>query len=82
MSNPNATASTLAAGVAVAAQWLVQRYAHVSLDGYWQAVVTAAASTVVLYVGKHGVKTALARVWNGPRKAWTGQQQQLTEPAQ
>lgn len=74
MSNPNATAATLAAAATTAAQWLVQRYAHVALNDYWKTVATSGVTVTVLYIGKHGLKAALARVWNGPRKVWTGQQ--------
>lgn len=72
MNNPNTVAAAVASGAAIGAQWLVQRYAHVQLSDYWKAAVTSGATISVLYVGKHGVKSALARLWNGPKKIWTG----------
>lgn len=74
MTNPNAFAAAASAGAAIGVQWLVQRYAHVALSDYWKAAVSSGATVTVLYVGKHGVKAALARVWSGPRKVWTGAQ--------
>lgn len=72
MSNPNAFCAAFSSALAIGVQWLVQRYAHVELSDYWKAVVTSGATVVSLYVGKHGVKAALLRIWSGPRKLWVG----------
>ena len=72
MKNPNAFAAGFAGAVTIGVQWLVQRYAHIALSDYWKTVVTAGAMTAVLYVGKNGVKAALARIWNGPKALWSG----------
>lgn len=81
MNNPNTFAAATSAAVALGIQWLVQRYAHLSLSDYWKSVVTSGATIVVLYIGKHGVKTALLRLWSGPKKVWTGQQPEAPPPA-
>jgi precorrin-3B methylase len=70
--HPNTLAAVIAAAAAIGAQWLVQRYAHVALSDYWKTTVTSGVTVTVLYVGKAGVKAALVRVWNGPRRAWSG----------
>lgn len=72
MNNPNTAAAVVSSGAAIGAQWLVQRYAHVELSDYWKAVTASGATITVLYIGKHGVKQALARLWNGPKKIWAG----------
>ena len=72
MKNPNALAAAASSLLAIGVQWLLERYAHVRLDGYWKAASTGGASVVVLYVGKHGLKAALGRVWNGPKIVWSG----------
>jgi hypothetical protein len=72
MNNPNARAAALAGAIAIAAQWLTERYAHVALSDYWKAVITTGATVAILYVGKNGVKAALLRLLNGPKAAWTG----------
>jgi hypothetical protein len=70
--HPNTLAAVIAAAAAIGAQWLVQRYAHVALSDYWKTTVTSGVTVVVLYVGKAGVKAALVRVWDGPKRAWSG----------
>ena len=80
MQNPNATVAAVSAAITVAAQWLVQKYAHVALTGYWATAVTSGVTVAVLYVGKHGIKAALARLWAGPRKAWAGVSQEPAKP--
>jgi len=71
-SNPNAVASLVAGAACLGVQWLVQRYAHVALTGYWKTAVTGATITGTLYVGRDGLKGALGRLWNGPKKVWAG----------
>ena len=70
--NPNAFAAAFAAGAAIVAQWLLQRYAHIALSSYWKSVVTAGAAAGALYVGKEGLRNALARLFSGPKKVWSG----------
>lgn len=70
--NPNAFAAAFAAGAAIVVQWLVQRYTHAALSDYWKSVVTAVAAAGALYVGKEGLRNALARLFNGPKKVWSG----------
>jgi type IV secretory pathway TrbL component len=70
--NPNAFAAAFAAGAAIVAQWLVQRYAHASLSDYWKAIITAGASTAALYIGREGLRNALARILSGPKTVWSG----------
>ena len=43
MQNPNATVAAVSAAITVAAQWLVQKYAHVALTGYWATAVTSSS---------------------------------------
>lgn len=72
MQHPNTFAALFASAITLGAQWLVQRYAHVALSDYWKAAVTSGVTIAVLYVGKNGVKAALFRLVDGPRKAWAG----------
>lgn len=72
MQNPNAIAALVAGAITLGIQWLVQRYAHVAFTGYWKDAVTGATVVTVLYVGKSGLKAALQRLWNGPKKIWAG----------
>jgi len=72
MNNPNAFAAALAGALSIGVQWLVQRYAHVGLAAYWKDTITAAFAAGVLYVGNDGIKAALVRLWNGPKKIWAG----------
>lgn len=78
MQHPNTFAALFASAITLGIQWLVQRYAHVALSGYWKAAVTSGVTVSVLYVGKAGMKAALMRVWSGPKKAWSGAAQPTT----
>lgn len=77
MKNPNAIAASVAAALSIGLQWLVQRYGHVALSDYWKTAATSAFTVAVLYVGRNGVKQAVLRLVDGPRKAWSG-----SDPAQ
>jgi len=72
MKHPNTIAACVAYGISMGVQYLVARYAHLQLSDWWKQVVNGAAASAVLYVGKAGVKAALLRIWNGPKKVWTG----------
>jgi hypothetical protein len=72
MKNPNAFFAALAAGISIGAQWLLQRYAHVALSDYWKQTLDASAAAGILWIGNDGLKSALQRLWNGPKNLWTG----------
>lgn len=72
MDHPNAFAALVASAVTVGAQWLVQRYAHEALSDYWKTALTSGVTVGVLYIGRNGLKAALARIWGGPKRIWTG----------
>lgn len=80
MNHPNAFAAAVAGLATISAQWLVQRYAHVALSDYWKTAVTSGTTVGVLYVGKHGLKAALVRILDGPRRVWNGQSQPEATP--
>jgi hypothetical protein len=71
-SNPNAIAAFVAGAFVAGVQWLVGRYAHLQVSKYWSDALTVAVTTVVLFVGRDGVKGALVRVWAGAKSSWTG----------
>lgn len=72
MNHPNAFAAFAAGAVTIGAQWLVQRYAHAALSDYWKTALTSGVTVSVLYVGKHGLRAAFARILNGPKTVWSG----------
>lgn len=72
MKHPNTFAALVAYGATFATQWLVARYAHVQLSDGWKQTVDGGVTASVLWIGKEGVKAALQRVWNGPKKIWAG----------
>lgn len=72
MKHPNTFAAVVAYGATFATQWLVARYAHVQLSEWWKQTVDGSVTAGVLYVGRAGLKAALQRIWNGPKKVWAG----------
>ena len=72
MSNPNAVAAAISGGVLILVNWILANYTHVHLSETASSAITAAASAMVLYVGRDGIKGAALRVWQGATKAWNG----------
>lgn len=76
MSNPNAVAALASSQAAVAVEQLVNTYLNSSVGPFWSQEIMAAVVVVVLYIGRNGLKAALAKVkssgvsiWTGPKKA-------------
>lgn len=72
MKHPNALAAGTANGATLALVWLLHRYAHVGISVYAAGLIVGFASTVVLFIGRDGIKGALARIWRGGKAAWSG----------
>lgn len=70
MQNPNAVAALAASQAAVAVEQLAARYLDASIGAFWEQEIMAAATIAVLYVGRHGVKAALAKVVASARAVW------------
>jgi len=70
--NPNAVAVWVASHAAIAVETLVQKYAHAQVGTFWEKELVADVSTVVLYVGRNGLKAAVAGVCQTVKSAWTG----------
>ncbi len=81
MNHPNAFAAAVAGGSTIAAQWLIQRYAHASLSEYWKDAITAGVTVGVLWVGRNGLRAAFGRILNGPKKIWSGSPAPAPAPA-
>jgi hypothetical protein len=70
--NPNAWAAGIGYAASLGVQWLVARYAHAQLSDWWKQAVDGGVATAILWVGKQGLKSALQRIWNGPKTLWAG----------
>jgi hypothetical protein len=69
MSNndPNATVAGGTTGVGVLIVWLLGRYG-VNLSAEVGAAIAGGAATVLLVIGRRGIKGTLQRVWRGSGK--------------
>ncbi len=65
--NPNATVAAGSSGVGVLVVWLLG-YFGVDLTAELGAVIAGALSSVVLWIGRDGIKGVLGRIWKGDKK--------------
>lgn len=72
MKNPNAMATLTAGSLVLSLEQLGQDYVNVHLGPFWSKAVLVAVSTIVLYVGRDGLKGCLNRVVDVARAVWTG----------
>ena len=68
--NPNAVAALLSSQGAVALEQLVSRYLNAYAGPFWSQEIMAAVIVVVLYVGRNGLKAALAKVVATAKSLW------------
>ncbi len=62
--NPNTNVAGIAGGLGVLTVWLLGRYGiHVSNTA--AAAISTAYATVVLYIGRDGLRSALRSIWRG-----------------
>lgn len=80
MKNPNAIAVWVASHAVIAVEQLVQTYLHRQLPPYWATEATADVATVVLYVGRNGMKAAAGRVWQTVKHVVFGPAAPATSP--
>lgn len=73
MKNPNANVAGLTFAVSEAVTFIAKHYTHLHLSNYWSQAITGALVYAVLFVGRDGIKGALARVLNGSKVVWSGQ---------
>jgi len=74
MKNPNAFVSFIATQITLGIMWLLahQHYVHYVLTPYRQAWVTGSIVTLLLLIGKDGIKGGTQRLWAFLKKFWTG----------
>lgn len=72
LKNPNAIAVWVASHAVIGVETLAQKYAHAKLGTFWEKETVADVSTVVLYVGRNGLKAAIDRAWQTVKSIWTG----------
>jgi len=74
MKNPNAFVAFIATQITLGIMWLLQHqhYIHYVLTPYRQAWVTGSIITLILLIGKDGIKGGAQRLWAFVKKFWTG----------
>lgn len=70
MKNPNAIAALSSSQAVIAIEQLVSRYLGASVGAFWEQEIMAAATVVILYIGRHGLRAAFARVFSQAKSIW------------
>lgn len=71
-SHPNSNAAGVASGAAVLLVYLLHKYFNVDLSIYYAGLIVGGAATVVLFIGRDGIKGTALRVWRGSGSVWNG----------
>ena len=66
--NPNATVGAGGGFLAVFITWLAGNVLHWNVSAEGGAIIATAVSTVVLLIGREGIKGLIDIVWNGTRR--------------
>ena len=66
-SDPNASVAGGSTGVGVLVVWLLGRYG-VDLSAEVGAAIAGGAATILLVIGRRGIKGTLQRIWSGSGK--------------
>ena len=64
--HPNATAAGGSTGLGVLAVWLLGHFG-VQIGAEEAAAIVGAAATIILFVGRNGLRGAWQRIWRGPK---------------
>lgn len=65
MNHPNAAAAATTGGLATFVVWLSGNVFHWSLSAEDGAIIAGAVATVVLFIGRNGLKGLWRKIWNG-----------------
>jgi hypothetical protein len=69
MAHPNTIAALISGGLATLTVYLLNKYASASIDASQSAGIATGYATVILFIGRRGLKGAVSGVWNG---VWNG----------
>lgn len=70
MKNPNAVAALSSSQAVIAIEQLVSRYLNASVGAFWEQEIMAAATIIVLYIGRHGIRAAVLKVVSTVKSVW------------
>jgi hypothetical protein len=65
VNHPNAAAAATTGGLATFVVWLSGNVFHWSLSAEDGAIIAGAVATVVLFIGRNGLKGLWRKIWNG-----------------
>jgi hypothetical protein len=69
MGHPNSIAALISGGLATLTVYLLNKYAHATINDAQSAGIATGYATVILFIGRRGLKGAVSGVWNG---VWNG----------
>ncbi len=81
MKNPNAVAAITTASLVIAGEQALFTYTSTNVSAFWQKAIEAAVVTIVLYVGRDGIKGALLDLWGKAKAVWNGPTQPAPAPS-
>lgn len=65
--NPNTNAGALGGAIGVLVSWLLGHY-HVSLSAEDGAAISTGIATLLLYIGRDGIRGIFGTIWRGNRQ--------------
>jgi hypothetical protein len=66
--HPNTLAAGLSGGASTLIVYLLNKYAGTNLDAQAGAAIATAVASVVLFIGRRGIRGTLSDIWNGNSK--------------
>lgn len=79
MGHPNTIAAALGGATATLTVYLLNRYAGTHLNAAQGSGIATGYATIILFVGRRGLKGAISGVWNG---VWNGTPKPVEQPAE
>lgn len=79
MAHPNTIAAAIGGSLATLTVYLLNRYTSASINPAQSAGIATGYATVILFIGRRGLKGAIAAVWNG---VWAGTPKPPAHPAE
>jgi hypothetical protein len=76
--HPNTVAAAIAGGLGTLTVYLLNKYAGTSLTSVHAGLIATGYATVLLFIGRRGIKGAVSGVWNG---VWNGTPKAEAPPA-
>lgn len=72
MNHPNALAALATSTIVLGGEQMLETYSSTHLGPFWSKALVGAVTTVVLYIGRKGIKGSLATLFGTIKAIWSG----------